>query len=83
MTANPVTKTDHRTLAKLKEISISEAAELKSVSPLTIRRWIQQGKLRAYRYGPKTIRIRVADLEAMGEEVNPITFDYVNGGGRA
>lgn len=62
------------------EISIAEAAELKSVQPLTIRRWIQQGKLRAFRYGPRTIRIRLADLEAMATEVNPITRQHVQGG---
>lgn len=67
-------------LSAHKEISIAEAAELKSVQPITIRRWIQQGKLPAYRYGPKTIRIKLSDLDAMGVEVNPITRRHVQGG---
>lgn len=69
-------------LSEYKEVSIAEAAELKSVQPITIRRWIQQGKLRAFRYGPKTIRIRLADLEAMATEVNPITRHHIQGGAK-
>lgn len=63
------------------ELSIAQAAELKAVSPLTIRRWISQGRLRAYRYSPRVIRIKLADLDNMGEQVNPTTFEHVSGGG--
>ncbi len=45
--------------------TVSEAARLLKVSPATIWRWIEAGKLRAYRVGPKNIRVGTRDLEAM------------------
>lgn len=50
-------------------ISISTAAEIVGVDPLTIRRWISQNRLAARRFGPKLLRIRMSDLEAMGTDV--------------
>lgn len=61
------------------ELSIAEICKVKDVSPSTVRRWIARGELRAYRYSDRTIRIAVADLEAMRTEVNPVTFAKVNG----
>ena len=45
--------------------TVSEAARLLEVSPVTIWRWIESGRLPAYRLGPKNIRIRKEDLESM------------------
>ena len=43
--------------------SVAQTAKRLRVSPSTIWRWIEAGKLTAYRVGPKTIRIRIEDLE--------------------
>jgi excisionase family DNA binding protein len=43
-------------------ISKKRAAELVGVHPRTVQRWIDTGRLRAYRVGGRTIRISVADL---------------------
>ena len=43
-------------------VTVAEAAKRLRVSHPTIWRWIKAGKLPAYRVGPKTIRIKEADL---------------------
>ena len=45
--------------------TVSEAARELSVSVPTVWRWVNSGKLRAYRIGGRTIRIRREDLAAM------------------
>lgn len=42
----------------------SAAAEL-GVHPRTIRRWIERGQLRAYRVGPRLLRIDAEALDAV------------------
>lgn len=54
--------------------TVSQAATLLTVSPSTIWRWIESGKLRAYRLGLRKIRIKKEDLDilikpARGKEV--------------
>ena len=54
----------------------AEAAKLLRVSPVTISRWLKQGRLPAYRLGPRAVRIRRADVQALlrpafGPEVAP------------
>jgi len=49
-------------------LSVSEAARTLGVSPSTIWRWIEAGKLPAYRIGPKKIRVTKEDL---GQMVQP------------
>jgi excisionase family DNA binding protein len=44
-------------------LSLSEAADLMSVSVKTLRRRIADGTIPAYRCGRRVIRIRVEDLE--------------------
>jgi excisionase family DNA binding protein len=46
-------------------ITIAEAAERLGVNQLTIRRWIDDGTLPAYRLGQKNIRIKPDDLSAL------------------
>lgn len=58
--------------AQAKNIKLREAAEWYGVSERTLRRRIAEGRLRAYRIGPRAIRVSVEDLEAMAK---PIGFD--------
>jgi len=53
----------------LQTLTIKQAAELKAVSTKTIRRWISLGLLPAERLGPRLIRIRHDDLEAVGRRI--------------
>jgi len=46
-------------------VSISEAAAYLRLSPQSIDGWIRAGHIRAYRVGPKTIRLRRSDVEAL------------------
>jgi excisionase family DNA binding protein len=46
-------------------LTVEGAAERVGVSSKTIRRWIKAGHLRAYRVGPKFLRIDPADLAAV------------------
>ena len=58
-------------------LSVRQAAELISVSQRTIRRYIEQDILPAYRVtGGNTIRIKREDLEALLKPMNsPATAD--------
>ncbi len=48
-------------------VSIAEAADFLSVSVPTVRRMIQRGELPARKLSPQVIRVRVSDLDALGE----------------
>lgn len=50
-------------------ISLEQAAEITEQSVRTIRRRVSDGSLPAYKFGPRHIRIRLEDLEAMGRRV--------------
>ena len=52
--------------------TIADAAEYLGTSPSSIRRMIARGDLRAYRYGPRIIRIDPADLRAMRQPVTSL-----------
>jgi excisionase family DNA binding protein len=65
--------TDHR-LSGL--CTVAEAASMLGVSPSTIWRWVDAGKLPAFRVGPKAIRIRRQDVEAA---VRPRDVDVMPG----
>lgn len=56
-------------------LTIAEAAELVKVDPSTIRRWITSGRHRALRLGPRTVRVRRADLDAAPEHDQRPTSD--------
>lgn len=51
--------------------TVSEAADRLHVSPVTIWRWIEEGRLAAYRVGPRSIRIMRDDLEGLVQPVQP------------
>lgn len=46
-------------------LSLGEARRLLKVGRTTLHRWLKQGRLTAYRVGPKAVRIRRADLERL------------------
>jgi len=48
-----------------KYITVAEAAQLLKVSRSTLWRWIDQGKLPAYRFGQRRVLIRQDDLERL------------------
>lgn len=50
-------------------ISINEAANRFAVTPRTIRQWIADGKIEAYRLGGRVIRIDVHSLYSLREPV--------------
>ncbi len=67
-------------------ITIAEAARLLKVSAITIRRWLKQGRLQAYRLGPRHIRIYRADLNGVltpvADEDGSIVKEILTGQGR-
>jgi excisionase family DNA binding protein len=52
-----------------KALTVSAAAAHLNVTPRTVRRWIKQGRLRAYRVGPRCIRIDRDDLAALAHPI--------------
>jgi excisionase family DNA binding protein len=53
-------------------LSVQQAADRTGVSTETIRRWIRIGELPARRVGPRLIRIRVEDLDALFSPAVPL-----------
>jgi excisionase family DNA binding protein len=45
--------------------SLTDAAARTNVSVRTLRRWIAEGRLTAYRAGPRLLRVDPDDLDAM------------------
>ena len=52
-----------------KAIDLTAAAEYLGVSVITLRRRIAEGRLPAYRLGPRAIRVRIADLDALMQPI--------------
>ena len=50
-------------------LSPFEAGEYVGTTSRTIRRWIAEGRLSAKRFGPRTIRIHLDDLDALGRDI--------------
>lgn len=46
-------------------LTVAEAATLLRVAPSTIRRWIKQGDVPAYRMGPRRVTLKRTDLDAL------------------
>ena len=53
------------TAPELDLLTKREVAELLKVSEVTIARWLKQGRLPAYRVGPRAVRVRRADVERL------------------
>jgi excisionase family DNA binding protein len=58
-------------------LTVAEAAMLLRVAPSTIRRWIRQGDVPAYRLGQRRIVLRRADLATL---ITPVQVVAENGG---
>ena len=55
-------------------LSVSDVAKVLSVQPMTIRRWIQEGRLAARRVpGTKPYKLRQADVDALLEGSERVT----------
>jgi len=54
-----------RPLAQCRYLSVADAAEYIGVSTQTIRRYIESGRLPAYRLGKKLVKVRDTDLDAL------------------
>lgn len=48
-------------------LTIKEAAALLKMSTVTVSRWLKQGRLVGYKVGPRSIRLRRCDVEALLE----------------
>ena len=55
-----------------KMLRVSDVAEVLHVYPNTLRRWSEQGRIGAYRIGPRgDRRFRQSDIASFIAEVNP------------
>lgn len=52
-------------------LTVQEAATRLKVSAVTVKRYLKQGRLRAYRVGPRAIRIRRDDVEYLPQPSRP------------
>lgn len=48
-------------------MSYKEVADYLGVSVSTVRKWVSQGKLRAYKVSHKTVRFKKEDIDAFVE----------------
>jgi excisionase family DNA binding protein len=56
-------------------VSIQEAADHCNVHHQTIRRQITAGNLRAYKLGPRILRVDLAEVEALFQPVTTVNKD--------
>jgi excisionase family DNA binding protein len=54
-------------------VTLAEAASRYGVSTRTLRRWVADGRLPAWRVGPRLIRVAPADVAALARPVPTIT----------
>lgn len=52
-----------------KNLKLREAAEWYGISERTLRRRIAEGRLPAYRVGPRSIRVAAEDVEALATRI--------------
>lgn len=57
--------------------SINAAAEYAGVSTKTIRRYIAAGRLTGYRFGPRLIKINLAEVDALLSPVATVDNAYL------
>lgn len=60
--------TGTRETVKRLMVSPQAAADMLDVDRETVYRWIKDGRLRASKLAPRTVRIRMADIEMLIEE---------------
>jgi excisionase family DNA binding protein len=59
--------------ARQRRLSVAEAADYHGCSQKTIRRAIADGRLRAYRVGPRMIRIDPRDLDRFARPIPAVS----------
>lgn len=52
-----------------RRVSMAEAAEYAGVSTKTIRRYIAAGRLTGYRFGPRMVRVNLAEVDALLHQI--------------
>lgn len=50
---------------KKEAVSLQTTARVLDVNVTTVRRWIRTGKLRAFRAGPKLLRVSIVELHRL------------------
>jgi excisionase family DNA binding protein len=55
--------------------TINDTADALQVHPRTVRRWIEEGRLPAYKVGKAAVRLRVDDVEALIASPMPSLLD--------
>lgn len=50
-------------------ISVAEAAARLDVHPITLRRWIADGRIVAFKVGPVALRLDAADVDALAHQL--------------
>jgi excisionase family DNA binding protein len=55
------------------KVNQKKASQLLGVSPITIKRWVDAGKLRCIKVGERKLTYDVSDLETMRQVINPLT----------
>ena len=56
-------------LAQKQSVDLTFAAEYLGVSVQSVRRRIAEGRLKAYRVGPRAIRVNLTDLDALKQPI--------------
>jgi excisionase family DNA binding protein len=69
------TSTDPFAIAGAHWTSISDGANYYGVSPRTVRRLIAAGRLKAYRIGPRIIRLDKAELDSVMQPIPTASGD--------
>ena len=59
-----MTRTEYIAKNRIVYVNQQEAADLLGVTDRTIRNMIADGRLKAYRLGPRVIRLRLDEVEA-------------------
>jgi excisionase family DNA binding protein len=50
-------------------LTVDEAAAYLGINPMTMRRYIDKGRLRAFKLGPKLLRVRQSDVDGLLTEL--------------
>lgn len=62
-------------------IDTDAVASYFDVSKVTVRRWVREGRLRAYKVGPRAVRFDPRDLDKLRVQLAAPTYAHVSGGG--
>jgi len=61
----------------MSDLTKQETAQSLGVSEKTVERWIAEGRLDAYRIGPRLVRVRRESLEKLKQPIHPNYADSV------